>query len=72
MSTHIHVADTEADVEAGTQPLSTQVTWHLTIALLFCAAFCLGFPQFHYTAAIMIAAVIRYKDTSDDIFAPVR
>ena len=52
--------------------VSTRIAWQLTIIFLFLATCCLGFPQFHYTAALMIAVILRYKDTPGDIFTPVR
>lgn len=36
--------------------------WSLVIATLLVVAFCLGLPQFHYAVALMIAAILRYKD----------
>ncbi len=39
-----------------------QTTWWLVIASLLLLAFCLGLPQFHYTVALMIAAILRHKD----------
>ncbi len=74
MSTRIPV---EAELNAvntrslSTQSLSARLTWQLAIVSLLLIAFCLGFPQFHYTAALMVAAILRYKDTPGDIFAPL-
>lgn len=36
--------------------------WSLTIFSLLLLTFCLGLPQFHYTVALMIALILRYKD----------
>lgn len=36
--------------------------WFLTIVLLLFSAFFLGLPQIHYTVALMIAVILRYKD----------
>lgn len=36
--------------------------WSLVIAGLLVLAFCLGLPQFHYTVALMIAVILRYRD----------
>ncbi len=63
--------DPYVDPQADAPSLSARVTWQLTIVSLFFVAFCLGFPQFHYTAALMIAAILRYKDAPGDIFAPI-
>ena len=51
---------------------SARIAWQLAIVFLFLATCCLGFPQFHYTAALMIAVILRYKDTPGDIFTPIR
>ena len=63
--------DPHLDPQAGAPSSCARVTWQLTIVSLFFVAFCLGFPQFHYTAALMIAAILRYKDAPGDIFAPI-
>ena len=49
----------------------SQPLWFLVVVTLVLVALCLGFPQFHYTVALMIAAILRYKDTPGDIFARV-
>lgn len=36
--------------------------WSLVIFGLLLLTFCLGLPQFHYTVALMIAVILRYKD----------
>ncbi len=36
--------------------------WSLVIFGLLLLTFCLGLPQFHYTVAVMIAVILRYKD----------
>ena len=36
--------------------------WLFVILTLLLVAFCLGLPQFHYTVALMIALILRYKD----------
>lgn len=74
MNTHLQTElkkdlDLKTDLDAPS--LSARVTWQLIIAALVLVAFCLGFPQFHYTAALMIAAILRYKDAPGDIFAPI-
>lgn len=35
--------------------------WGVIVGVLL-LTFCLGLPQFHYTAALMIAVILRYKD----------
>lgn len=37
-------------------------TWFFVVLALLVTAFCLGLPQFHYTVALMIALILRYKD----------
>ncbi len=37
-------------------------SWWLIIVGLLLLTFCLGLPQLHYTAALMIAAIMRHKD----------
>ena len=72
MSTHTVKSELKSDIgaDAQTQSLSARLTWQIAIAFVLFTTFCLGFPQFHYTAALMIAAILRYKDTPGDIFAP--
>ena len=41
------------------------------IYLLLLVTFFLGWPSFHYTVALMIAVIIRYKDEPAALFAPV-
>lgn len=36
--------------------------WLLVSIGLLLSAFFLGLPQFHYTVALMIAVILRYKD----------
>lgn len=36
--------------------------WSGVICGLLVLTFCLGLPQFHYTVALMIAVILRYKD----------
>ncbi len=64
---------TEVDLgaERETPSLSARLAWQFAVVLILLTTFCLGFPQFHYTAALMVAAILRYKDTPGDIFAPV-
>ena len=38
------------------------VVWSVVISGLLATTFCLGLPQFHYTVALMIALIVRYKD----------
>ena len=70
MSTDIQKSNRDLNAQVDAPSLNA-VTWSLMIAALVVAAFCLGLPQFHYTTALMIAAILRYKDTPGDIFAPV-
>ncbi|ADI15034.1 hypothetical protein [Truepera radiovictrix] len=35
--------------------------WGVVVAVLL-LAFCLGLPQFHYAAALMVAVIFRYRD----------
>ena len=60
-----------ANEKTEVQIASARAAWPLAILMLLLTTFCLGFPQFHYTAALMVAAILRYKDTPGDIFAPV-
>lgn len=41
---------------------SKQISWWLVIAGVVLLSLCLGLPQFHYAAALMIAAILRHKD----------
>ena len=61
----------ELNTELNAPSLSERFTWQFAIVLIVSATFCLGFPQFHYTAALMVAAILRYKDTPGGIFAPI-
>ena len=61
-----------AHIVTNNSVFSTRIAWQLTIVFLFLTTCCLGFPQFHYTAALMIAVILRYKDTPGDIFTPIR
>lgn len=36
--------------------------WFLVVVGLLLSAFFLGLPQVHYTVALMIAVILRYKD----------
>lgn len=38
-----------------------EASWWLIIVGLLLLTFCLGLPQLHYTAALMIAAILRHK-----------
>ena len=40
--------------------------WALVVIGLLLLAFFLGLPQFHYTVALMIALIVRYKDEPYD------
>jgi len=42
--------------------------WQAVIVGLLLLAFCLGLPQFHYTVAVMIAAILKHKDKSGSIY----
>lgn len=42
--------------------MKRNVVWSSVISGLLVTTFCLGLPQFHYTVAIMIALIVRYKD----------
>lgn len=46
--------------------------WSLVIVGLLLVTFCLGLPQFHYTVAVMIALIVRYKDEpyNEPLFKP--
>lgn len=70
MSIHLPTSSAQTKTIVVTQTLSERVVWQVAIVSLVLFAFCLGFPQFHYTAALMIAAILRYKDTPGNIFAP--
>ena len=71
MSTDLHTKLNEGLDARTDAPSLSAAAWLFVIAALAITAFCLGFPQFHYTAALMIAAILRYKNTPGDIFAPV-
>lgn len=52
---------------SGRSPSSRDKTrqrtfWWGVIVGVVLLTFCLGLPQFHYTAALMIAVILRYKD----------
>ena len=42
--------------------MKRNVVWSSVVLGLLTTTFCLGLPQFHYTVALMIALIIRYKD----------
>ncbi len=48
------------------------VVWSSVIVGLLLTTFCLGLPQFHYTVALMIALIVRYKDEpyNEPLFRP--
>jgi hypothetical protein len=41
---------------------SQRAFWWGVIVGVLLFAFCLGLPQFHYAAALMVAVILRYKD----------
>ncbi len=43
----------------------------LGIYLIIVFTFFLGLPQFHYSAALMIAIMMRHKDNPVDLFKPI-
>lgn len=48
--------------------------WALVVVNLLLLTFFLGLPSFHYTVALMISLIVRYRDTPLDkpLFATVR
>lgn len=48
------------------------VVWSFVIFGLLLTTVCLGLPQFHYTVALMIALIVRYKDEpyNEPLFKP--
>ena len=48
------------------------VVWSFVIVGLLLATFCLGLPQMHYTVALMISLILRYKDEpyNEPLFRP--
>ena len=48
-----------------------QIVLRLLIYSLILIAFWLGLPQFHYSAAIMIAIIIRHKDNPNALLEPI-
>lgn len=52
--------------------MNSNVVWSFVIIGLLLTTFCLGLPQFHYTVALMIALIVRYKDEPHDepLFKP--
>jgi len=48
-----------------------QIYLRLIIYSLLLLTFLLGQPSFHYTAALMIALIIKHKDNPDVLNAPI-
>jgi hypothetical protein len=43
----------------------------VTIYLLLLLTFCLGLPSFHYSVALMIAALLKFKDHPKGLLSPI-
>ena len=48
-----------------------RLTLRVTIYLLLLLTFCLGLPQFHYSVAIMIAILLKFKDRPEGLLTPL-
>ena len=51
--------------------MSTQFTLRATIYALLLLSFCLGIPQIHYSVALMIAVIIKFKDSPEGLFTSI-
>jgi|GEM_PF-5943865 len=51
--------------------MKNKLALRLLIYALLYTTFALGLPQFHYATAIMIALIIRHKDDSRGLLAPI-
>jgi hypothetical protein len=51
--------------------MSTRFTLRATIYLLLLLTFCLGVPQIHYSVAVMIAVIIKFKDSPEGLFTAI-
>ena len=52
--------------------MNSNAVWSFVIFGLLLTTFCLGLPQLHYTVALMIALIVRYKDEpyNEPLFKP--
>jgi hypothetical protein len=51
--------------------MNTRFTLRATIYLLLVLTFCMGIPQIHYSVALMIAVLVKFKDSPEGLFTPI-
>ncbi len=51
--------------------MSARLTLRVTIYLLLLLTFCLGLPAFHYSVALMIALLLKFKDHPEGLLTPI-
>jgi hypothetical protein len=51
--------------------MNARLSLRLIIYSLILLTFCLGVPTLHYSVALMIAVLIRHKDSPQALFQPV-
>jgi hypothetical protein len=52
--------------------LTSRLVLRILIYFLVLATFFLGMPHIHYAVALMVAVIIRHKDSPGGLLAPVQ